>query len=121
MLPSHGHIGSRDPRPRGVLQDPQLLVDGIPSTALNTRINLNTLCIRRHRRKPRLTPMSYLRQRCPVEIAAAPRSCIRVISDTSIQGIAITKSGGRNQLKSCGLAKVSARHDDCECFLSCCL
>jgi len=70
MLPSH--IGNRDPRPRSFLQDPQLLVDGIPSTALNTRINLNTLCIRRHSRMTRLTPSSYLRQHCPVEMGAAP-------------------------------------------------
>ena len=70
MLPSH--IGNRDPRPRGFLQDPQFLVDGIPSTALNTRINLNTLCIRRHSRMTRLTPSSYLRQHCPVEMGAAP-------------------------------------------------
>jgi len=66
------HIGNRDPGPRGFLQDPQLLVDGIPSTALNTRINLNTLCIRRHSRITRLTPSSYLRQHCPVEMGAAP-------------------------------------------------
>ena len=56
MLSSH--IGNGDPGPRGFLQDPQLLVDGIPSTALNTRINLNTLCIRRHSRMTRLTPSS---------------------------------------------------------------
>jgi len=70
MLPSH--IGNRDPGPRGFLQDPQLLVDGIPPTALNTRINLNTLCIRRHSRITRLTPSSYLRQHCPAEMGAAP-------------------------------------------------
>ena len=72
MLPSH--IGNRDPGTRRFLQDPQLLVDGIPSTALNTRINLNTLCIRRHSRITRLTPSSYLRQQCPVEMGAAPVS-----------------------------------------------
>jgi hypothetical protein len=70
MLPSH--IGNRDPGPRGFLQDPQLLVDGIPSTALDARINLNTLCIRRHSRITRLTPSPYLRQHCPVEMGAAP-------------------------------------------------
>ena len=70
MLPSH--IGNRDPGPRGFLQDPQLLVDGIPSTALNTRINLNSFYIRRHSRITRLTPSSYLRQHCPVEMGAAP-------------------------------------------------
>ena len=72
MLPRY--IGNRDPGPRGLLHDPKLLVDGIPSTALNTRINLNTLCIRRHSRMTRLTPSSYLRQHCTVEIGAAPRS-----------------------------------------------
>jgi len=71
MLPSH--IGNRDPGTGRFLQDPQLLVDGIPSTALDTRINLNTLCIRRHSRITRLTPSSYLRQHCPVEMGAAPR------------------------------------------------
>ena len=70
MLPSH--IGNRDPGPRGFLQDPQLLVDGIPSTTLNTRINLNSFCIGRHSRMTRLTPSSYLRQHCPVEMGAAP-------------------------------------------------
>jgi hypothetical protein len=70
MLSSH--IGNGDPGPRGFLQDPQFLVDGIPSTALDTRINLNTLCIRRHSRMTRLTPSSYLRQHCPVEMGAAP-------------------------------------------------
>gem|GEM_PF-4533726 len=54
MLPSH--IGNGDPGLRGLLHDPQLLVDGIPSTALNTRVNLNTLCIRRHRRMTGLRP-----------------------------------------------------------------
>ncbi len=70
MLSSH--IGNRDPGPRGFRQDPQLLVDGISSTALDTRINLNTLCIRRHSRITGLTPSSYLRQHCPVEMGAAP-------------------------------------------------
>jgi hypothetical protein len=70
MLPSY--IGNRDPGPRGLLHDPKLLVDGIPSAALNTRINLNSFCIRRHSRMTRLTPSSYLRQHCPVEIGAAP-------------------------------------------------
>ena len=70
MLPSH--IGNGDPGPRGFLQDRPLLVDGIPSTALNTRINLKTLCIRRHSRMTRLTPSSYLGQHCPVEMGAAP-------------------------------------------------
>ncbi len=59
------------------LDDSQLLVDGIPSPTLNTRINLNTLCIRRHRRMPGLTPSSYLRQHCPVEIGAAPLHSMR--------------------------------------------
>jgi len=53
------------------MQDPQLLVDGIASATLNTRINLHTFCIRRHRRLTRLTPSSYLRQYCPVEMGAA--------------------------------------------------
>ena len=66
------HIGNRDPGLGGFLHDPKLLVDGIPSTALNTRINLNSFCIRRHSRMTRLTPSSYLRQHCPVEIGAAP-------------------------------------------------
>jgi hypothetical protein len=79
MAPSY--IGNRDPRLRGLLHDPKLLVDGIPSTALNTRINLNILCSRRHSPIPcirshspmtRLTPSSYLRQTCPVEMGAAP-------------------------------------------------
>jgi hypothetical protein len=35
MLPSH--IGNRDPAPRGFLQDPPLLVDGIPPATLNIR------------------------------------------------------------------------------------
>jgi hypothetical protein len=70
MLSSH--IGNGDPGTRRFLQDPQLLVDGIPSTPLNTRINLNTLCIRRHSRMTRLTPSSYSRQHCPVEMGAAP-------------------------------------------------
>ena len=70
MLPSY--IGNRDPGPRGLLHDPKLLVDGIPSTTLNTRINLNSFCIRRHSRMTRLMPSSYLRQHCPVEIGAAP-------------------------------------------------
>jgi hypothetical protein len=69
MLPSY--IGNRDPGPRGLLHDPKLLVDGIPSTALNTRINLNSFYIRRHSRMTRLTPSSYLRQHCPVEMGAA--------------------------------------------------
>jgi hypothetical protein len=64
MLPSY--IGNRDPGPRGLLHDPKLLVDGIPSTTLKTRINLNSFCIRRHSRMTRLTPSSYLRQHCPV-------------------------------------------------------
>ncbi len=71
MLPRY--IGNGDPGPRGLLHDPQLLVDGIPPTALNTRINLNTLCIQRHSRMTRLTPSSYLRQHCPIEIGAAPQ------------------------------------------------
>lgn len=70
MAPSY--IGNRDPRLGSLLHDPKLLVDGIPSTALNTRINLNMLCIRRHSRMTRLTPSSYLRQTCPVEMGAAP-------------------------------------------------
>jgi hypothetical protein len=70
MLSSY--IGNRDPGPRGLLYDPKLLVDGMPSTALNTRINLNTLCIRRHSRMTRLTPSSYLRHYCPVEMGAGP-------------------------------------------------
>jgi len=70
MLPSQ--IGNGNPGPRGFLQDPQFLVDGIPSTALYARINLNTFCIRRHSRMTRLTPSSYLRQQCPVEMGAAP-------------------------------------------------
>jgi hypothetical protein len=36
MLPSY--IGNRDPGPRGLLHDPRFLVDGIPSTALTTRL-----------------------------------------------------------------------------------
>jgi hypothetical protein len=72
MLPSH--IGSGDPGPRAFLQDPQFLVDGIPSAALNTRINLNSFCIRRHSRMTRLTPSSDLRRHCPVEIGAAPQA-----------------------------------------------
>ena len=70
MLPSH--IGNRDPGPKGFLQDPRLLIDGMPPATLNTGINLNTLCIRRHSRMTRLTPSSYLRQHCPVEMGAAP-------------------------------------------------
>jgi hypothetical protein len=77
MLPSY--IGNRDPGPRGLLHDPKLLVDGIPSTALNTRINLNSFCIRRHSRMTRLTPSSYLRQHCPVEIGAAPEGVLRLV------------------------------------------
>jgi hypothetical protein len=67
------HIGNGDAGLDGLLQDPQLLVDGIPSTALNTRINLNTLCVQRHSRMTSLTPSSYFsRQTCPVEMGAAP-------------------------------------------------
>ena len=66
------HIGNGDAGLGGFLHDPQFLVDGIPSTALNTRVNLNTLCIQRHSRMTRLTPSSYLRQTCPVEMGAAP-------------------------------------------------
>ena len=70
MLSSH--IGNGDTRLRGFLHDPQFLIDGIPSTTLDTRINLNSLCIRKHSRMARLTPSSYLRQTCPVEMGAAP-------------------------------------------------
>jgi hypothetical protein len=70
MLPSH--MGNGDPGLGGFLLDSQLLVDGIPSTALNTRINLNSLCIQRHSRMIGLTPSSYLRQTCPVEMGASP-------------------------------------------------
>lgn len=52
MLPSHLGIG--EPGPRGFPQYLQLLVDGNPSTALNTRINLNTLCARRNSGMTRL-------------------------------------------------------------------
>jgi len=76
MLPSH--IGNRDPGRRGFLQDPQLFVDRESSATLNTRINLNTFCIRRHSRITRLTPSSYLRQHCPVEMGAAPLEYIPV-------------------------------------------
>jgi len=69
MLPSR--IGNRDPGPRGLLPDPKLLVDGLPSTALNTRINLDSICIRRYGRKTTLTPSSDLRQHCPIEMRAA--------------------------------------------------
>jgi hypothetical protein len=70
MLPRY--IGNRDPRPRGLLHDLKLLVDGIPSAALNARINLNSFCTRRHSRMTRLIPSSYLRQHCPVEMGADP-------------------------------------------------
>ena len=79
MLPSH--LGNRNPGPRGFLQDPQLLVDGIPSTALDNRINLITLWIRRHSRITRLTPSSYVRQHCPVEM----RACHRVSQESTLR------------------------------------
>ena len=72
MLPSH--IGNGDHGLRDFLHSPQLLVDGIPSIPMDSRINLNTLCIRRHSRMTRLTPSSYLRQHCPVEMRVAPRN-----------------------------------------------
>jgi hypothetical protein len=71
MLPSH--IGTYDPGPRGLLQDPQSIVEGIPSSALDTRINLNSFCIRRPSRMTRLVPSSFLRQPCLVEIGVTPR------------------------------------------------
>ncbi len=36
------HVGNGDPGLGGLLQDPQLLVDGIPPSALDTRIHLST-------------------------------------------------------------------------------
>jgi hypothetical protein len=72
------HIGNGDAGLRGFLHDSQLLVDGIPSTALNIRINLSTLCIQRHSRMTRLTRSSYLRQTCPVEIGASPEIKLRI-------------------------------------------
>jgi hypothetical protein len=79
------YIGNRDPTMRSLLRDPKLLVDGIPPTALNTRINLNTLYIRRHSRMTRVTPSSYLRQHCPVEMGGggalgSPGTCRRIRS-----------------------------------------
>jgi hypothetical protein len=79
MLPSY--IGNCDTGLAGFRHDPQLLVDGIPSTALTTRIALNTLYIRRHSRMTRLTPSSYLRQHCPVEMGGCSnlrRCCVEV-------------------------------------------
>jgi hypothetical protein len=70
MLSSH--IENGDSRLRGFLHDSQLVIDGMPSKTLDARINLNSFCIRRHSRMTRLTPSSYLRQTCPVEMGAAP-------------------------------------------------
>jgi len=86
MLPSH--IGNGDPGLGGFLHDSQLLVDGISSTTLNTRINLNTPCIRRHRRMIRLMLSSYLRQHCPVEIGAAlQEQSLRMFEVDRIRGM----------------------------------
>jgi len=57
MLSSH--IGNGEPRLRGFLHDPRLLIDGVPPTTLDTRTNLNSLCIRGHGGLTWLTPSSY--------------------------------------------------------------
>ncbi len=82
VLPSH--VGNRDREPRGFLQDPQLLVNEMPSSALDTRINLNSFCIRRYSRITRLKPSSDLRQYRPVKIGAAPRFGLALIIDRNI-------------------------------------
>lgn len=70
MLPSH--IGNGDPRLRGFLHDPRLLIDGIPSTTLDIRTNLNSLCIRRHGGLTWLTPSSYFTKGLSGRNGAAP-------------------------------------------------
>jgi hypothetical protein len=67
-----GNKRNRHSRLGCLLQNCHLLVRRIPTAALNARKHFYSINTIRHSRMPRLTPGSYFRRLCPVQMGAAP-------------------------------------------------
>lgn len=68
------YIGNRHAGLSRFLQYRQLLIQRIPTAALDRTQHFNSIATVRHRRMTKLTPSSQVTQLCPVEMGAAPRT-----------------------------------------------